>query len=78
MPSAWSSVSEPVETASIMTGGASPIFITAPLPYCFSICFIARSSALTLPALSVGGAEGEDFSGLDDLRHEGRPREGAA
>ena len=49
MPSAASTASDPVEIASIScTPPSSPRRIIDPLPYCFSICDIASSSALAL------------------------------
>ena len=46
MPRAMSSESDPVEIApTVMLAVASPIFMMAPLPYCFSIWLSARSSA---------------------------------
>ena len=45
MPRAMSSASDPVGlTATRLFIGCSPSFMTAPLPYCFSICWSVTSS----------------------------------
>ena len=52
-PSARSRLKEPVGTVSTsIFARFSPSFITEPLPYCFSICAIAASSAFILSVLS--------------------------
>ena len=53
MPSARSSESAPVDTASIAIDPRSPIRMMEPLPNCLSICESAISSALSRSVLMV-------------------------
>src|SRR5690242_2857132 len=63
IPMAASRLIAPVGIASTRTRGASaPIRIMAPLPHVFSICVIARFSALRRSSVSLGEGAGASFS----------------